>query len=1395
MKQKENNQTYKTCSVDILSVDNMGRIITTGGKDFDFGILLPQYILFDGCSIPLDASIDFMEKTLLKAKTLEVKPLRIIEKQDSKIAFVSINVNGVNELKKKLFSLHEGDLYKVTIYDENEAYYSVSVDDAIFRGYIEKTSLDKAEYNIGDSISARLYKVGKTPFDYFVFIPNIEGVDIFAVSDAERTEEEANLAFKEMFTDLEREIMPEEDVTFSKDILQMYPNTTRKDTFLNDLKNLYVRYDARLRYTIDNLNRIKPSYFADCVFWAKYYQNEDKECIVLFNANDLIINIVLESDELVIKNIFYNRTNKEAIKIMEAHRNACLKLDGCKLHIVNEYQGIPYSFNSSDALDYIRRMQEFHYGMLKDLKNDVIGYRIEHATDFTILKGMLNYQKKIEEENIGDQIRINEDSQICRSETEYYKSGVAFTFSLSSIDFNRLVNKSSEDYHYVAIVDQEGKPLRSGVLSYDGDLSTAKLEFPENRDIDSNWIRQGFCLKKRCATEHLQIQIDAINGFIKGRGKSFYDDLIGGQLPKPVITQEIENIEFYDENLRNASNNNNQPIAVKKALGNEKLVLVQGPPGTGKTTVIVEIIRQLVKQGKKVLVCSQAHAAVDNIVEKLQAIPTEEQHILYMSIGNEGEEESWGDGFSSEDYQQFLTNNKGLISLLMSGANETTAEELIGTFEYKDSISKKYMESHRYIAKYYNASKKLYTSVNKILDRMIKESNNFSYGLLESCRYQMMDVVLGTCVGIGMNRLLKRSSLHFDTVIIDEAAKANLAETLVPLSMGDRYVLVGDDKQLPPYSDSSIIDEFAKEPELKDFDYKTILRAVTTSLFEKIHNVDSCPEECITMLNYQYRMHPDIGNFISAAFYEGKVYMGKSTITQQLPLSSPYTKQILFIDTFKGDVKTGGYGSYERIVGNSFCNDLECDIICNQILPKISEEIDLKKYSVGVITPYSGQRDLLRHNIKDVNLKRCVYTIDSIQGREFDVVIFSFVRAFKPSSGRKVGFLDDMRRLNVSLSRAKKKLILVGNKRTLTSPESHADHVILGVKPHEIFEKLSKESMTFTNKTKAEIFDQKYEVGDIIPCTVTDISDGIIGFVFKNDNIFYYHIRLHNMKYIEDIKENTCINIEFESRDENRKPLFEIVSFINDVGKTVNIENIYSYANKYPVGAICTVTVTGRDSKGDIRVVHDGFSGKIPHSSYPKGYLDHIVAGNQLNCRVFYVDIERQIVSFFPLFEEDILAFITSGEIKNFYCKVLDKSNYNRTIKLEFDSGEIEAFTMYHPWFDYLSIGQGYTQIGYSVEKNMMFFYQDIKFKKFYSRFAEGDVHNGRMVYNNGKYAYAIIADYPCSVIEGSEKLIVGQKYEFKITHIDANKKTVDVNLSTNDKRRNYCNRKIDDRP
>ena len=265
MAQKKSNQNSNIYSVEILSADNMGRIITTGCKAFDFGILLPQFILLDGNLIPFDSSIAFIKGMLSKSEKIEVKPMRFIEKQNSKFAFVTLNVKGANELKTEFHKLKEGELYKVTIDSENESYYSVSVDNTMFRGYIDKSNLNDVKYNIGESVSVRLYKTGSTPLDYLVFIPDVAGIDIHAVSGTEISQEDANSLFEAMFTDLERDIMPDEDATFAKNILQIYPNTTRKDTVLNDLESLYVRFDGRLRIVLDKLNRINPNYLTNCV--------------------------------------------------------------------------------------------------------------------------------------------------------------------------------------------------------------------------------------------------------------------------------------------------------------------------------------------------------------------------------------------------------------------------------------------------------------------------------------------------------------------------------------------------------------------------------------------------------------------------------------------------------------------------------------------------------------------------------------------------------------------------------------------------------------------------------------------------------------------------------------------------------------------------------------------------------------------------------------------------------------------------------------------------------------------------------------------------------------------------------------------------------------------------
>ena len=348
------------------------------------------------------------------------------------------------------------------------------------------------------------------------------------------------------------------------------------------------------------------------------------------------------------------------------------------------------------------------------------------------MRKIIEFEKDNEIKKSGEIIYINKESNIVRTASTIYKSGIAFHFDMSSTDYSKLVNDENEDNIYVSITDEEGKPLRSGLLTYDSESKRACLEFPNKEiSIDSSKVREGFHLKKRNTVEHYELQMNALTEFTKNRGTSFYDDMMSGSLPVPVITEEIDKIEFFDENLQDAASDNNQPLAVKRALGNQKITLIQGPPGTGKTTVIVEIIRQLVKQGKKILVCSQAHAAVDNIVEKLKKIPVEEQEIISMSIGNEGEEESWGEGFNSEDYKLYLHNNAHLIGRLRNGDPvEDIQQEIETKYKYSNSIAKQYKASHEYILNYYNSSEQLYENSDDILNKILYESDKFSYSML-----------------------------------------------------------------------------------------------------------------------------------------------------------------------------------------------------------------------------------------------------------------------------------------------------------------------------------------------------------------------------------------------------------------------------------------------------------------------------------------------------------------------------------------------------------------------------------------------------------------------------------------------------------------------------------------
>ena len=180
---------------------------------------------------------------------------------------------------------------------------------------------------------------------------------------------------------------------------------------------------------------------------------------------------------------------------------------------------------------------------------------------------------------------------------------------------------------------------------------------------------------------------------------------------------------------------------------------------------------------------------------------------------------------------------------------------------------------------------------------------------------------------------LQRSGIVFDTVIIDEAGKANLAEATVPMQLGKKYILVGDQRQLPPYMDREEVAQFTDESSKQNLSQKEVEDALSYSLFEDFLQDEKFPKDSTVLLNYQYRMNPEIGDYISELFYNGDLLHGVGTECQRCSLDG-YPNAVTFIDTTTSETLDGRNVAFE--MGNSqegFYNLHEIRIIEEILVP------------------------------------------------------------------------------------------------------------------------------------------------------------------------------------------------------------------------------------------------------------------------------------------------------------------------------------------------------------------------------------------------------------------------------------------------------------------------------
>ena len=431
--------------------------------------------------------------------------------------------------------------------------------------------------------------------------------------------------------------------------------------------------------------------------------------------------------------------------------------------------------------------------------------------------------------------------------------------------------------------------------------------------------------------------------------------------------------------------NPTQERAVNEVLWAKDVAIVHGPPGTGKTTTLVEAINETLMRESQVLVCAQSNMAVDWISEKLV-----DRGINVLRIGNPTRVNDKMLGFTYErrfeshpDYPQLWAIRKAIRELRKN--------------------RKKGSENY-------------HQKMDRLKSRAAEIEIRINSELFGEAR-----VIACTLVG-SAHRLLE--GMKFGTLFIDEAAQTLEAACWIPMRRASRVILAGDHCQLPPTVKSI-----------------AALRAgLGKTLMERI--AENKPE-VVTLLKIQYRMNDEIMRFSSDWFYGGKVESAPQIKYRSV---LDYDHPITWIDTSDKEpadtIEEGEDLNFkEQFVGESFgrINKAEAELTLltlAEYFTKIGKQRVLNdSIDVGIISPYRAQVQYLKKLIKKYEFFKpyrrliSVNTVDGFQGQERDVILISLVRS---NDEGQIGFLKDLRRMNVAMTRARMKLIILGNKDTMT---------------------------------------------------------------------------------------------------------------------------------------------------------------------------------------------------------------------------------------------------------------------------------------------------------------------------------------------------------------------------
>ena len=481
------------------------------------------------------------------------------------------------------------------------------------------------------------------------------------------------------------------------------------------------------------------------------------------------------------------------------------------------------------------------------------------------------------------------------------------------------------------------------------------------------------------------------------KGKNALEYMLSDRNPKK--NRPTPYIAYIDENL-----NESQKNAIENGLSCENFFFFFFPFGTGKTRTLVELISQETRQNHKVLATAESNAAVDNILERLM----ENKKLNLTRLG----------------HPQRVSKHNITQTLAYKVENHKLNKKIKKIYKKIDNLIEKRRVHTKPTPQYrrgygdydilHNASKgkggrgisvdkmksmAKWIEINQEIDEAHDEIKRIENRMIKDI-VETSDVILATNSSAALESIARTK---FDVAIIDEASQATIPSVLIPIAKAHRFILAGDHKQLPP----TIISDRAGELE--------------KTLFEELIKLYPFKSQ---LLNVQYRMNSLLMKFPNEEFYNNNLKSDSSvddiTINDILN-SSNNEDAMLFIDTSKVIDNEENHLKDSK----SIINEVEAEIAiktANNYLNNGIEEED-----IGIISPYADQVKIIQ-NQTPVEVK----TVDGFQGREKEIIIISTVRS---NNNGNIGFLKDLRRLNVAITRAKRKLIIIGNKNTLmTNP-------------------------------------------------------------------------------------------------------------------------------------------------------------------------------------------------------------------------------------------------------------------------------------------------------------------------------------------------------------------------